>query len=277
MQAAPLALGASASWGCGDFLGGVKSRTLHPLAILAVSQPVGLAFLGVIVAVRATAPPGASVAWAAPAAIVGTIGLAAFYRGMAVGAISIVAPIAGAGAAIPVLVGVLRGDRPSVLQGVGFAAAIVGVVLSSWERRPDGGTRWATGAGYGLVSMVAFGTYFVFLHQASSDDFLWPAFLFRVVSTSVVWIALLALRTSMRGVGGTMAVLVLIGLLDTGGNTFYAAAASYGSLSVTAVLASLYPVVTVLLARYRLHERVHRLQEVGIVLTIAGIVLVSAG
>jgi uncharacterized membrane protein len=274
--AAPLALGASASWGFGDFLGGVKSRTLHPLAILAVSQPVGLVFLGVAVAVRATAPPGADVAWAAPAAVVGTIGLAAFYRGMAVGAISIVAPIAGAGAAIPVLVGVLRGDRPSLLQGVGFAAAIGGVVLTSWERRPDQ-ARFASGAGFGLISMVAFGCYFVFLHQASGDDFLWPAFLFRVVSTSLVWVALLVLRPAVQGVGGAFLLLALIGLLDTGGNTLYAAASSYGALSVTAVLASLYPVVTVLLARYRLRERVHRLQEVGIVLTIAGIVLVSAG
>jgi drug/metabolite transporter (DMT)-like permease len=274
--AAPLALGASASWGFGDFLGGVKSRTLHPLAILAVSQPVGLAVLGVVVAVRATAPPGADVAWAAPAAVVGTIGLAAFYRGMAVGAISIVAPIAGAGAAIPVLVGVLRGDRPSLLQGVGFAAAIAGVVLTSWERRPDQ-PRFAAGAGFGLISMVAFGCYFVFLHQASGDDFLWPAFLFRVVSTSLVWVALLVLRPAVHGVGGAFLMLALIGLLDTGGNTLYAAASSYGALSVTAVLASLYPVVTVLLARYRLRERVHRLQEVGIALTIAGIVLVSTG
>jgi drug/metabolite transporter (DMT)-like permease len=274
--AAPLALGASASWGFGDFLGGVKSRTLHPLAILAVSQPVGLAVLGVVVAVRATAPPGAEVAWAAPAAVVGTIGLAAFYRGMAVGAISIVAPIAGAGAAIPVLVGVLRGDRPSLLQGVGFAAAIAGVVLTSWERRPDQ-PRFAAGAGFGLISMVAFGCYFVFLHQASGDDFLWPAFLFRVVSTSLVWVALLVLRPAVHGVGGAFLMLALIGLLDTGGNTLYAAASSYGALSVTAVLASLYPVVTVLLARYRLRERVHRLQEVGIALTVAGIVLVSTG
>ena len=102
---------------------------------------------------------------------------------MAVGAISIVAPIAGAGAAIPVAVGLATGDRPSALQLVGFAAAIVGVVLSSWERSP-GRSGWAAGAGFGIVAMVGFGLYFVFLHMASTDDFLWPAFLFRVVSAS---------------------------------------------------------------------------------------------
>src|SRR5439155_598253 len=151
---------------------------------MAVSQPIGLALLGVAVAARATAPPGPAVAWALLAAVFGTIGLTAFYRGMAAGAISIVAPIAGAGAVIPVVVGLATGDSPSALQEAGFAAAIGGVVLSSWERRP-GQPRWAAGAGFGIVSLFAFGLYFVFLHMASADDFLWPAFLFRVVSTSM--------------------------------------------------------------------------------------------
>src|SRR5690242_17504696 len=102
------------------------------------SQPVGLALLGIVVAARWTAPPGPAVAWALLSAVFGTIGLWAFYRGMAAGVISIVAPIVGAGAVIPVLVGIATGDRPSVLQGIGFAAAIGGVVLSSWERRLDG-------------------------------------------------------------------------------------------------------------------------------------------
>jgi drug/metabolite transporter (DMT)-like permease len=230
----------------------------------------------VAVAARATAPPGPEVAWALLSAVFGTTALAAFYRGMAVGAISIVAPIAGAGAAIPVVVGVATGDRPSVLQGLGFAAAIGGVVLSSWERRAEG-SRWAAGAGFGVVAMVGFGLYFVFLHMASTDDFLWPAFLFRVTSVSLVWTALLVVRAPTSGVAGAWVALVAVGCLDTGGNTLFAAASSHGSVSVTSVLASLYPVVTVILARHRLHERVHRLQEVGIALTIAGIVLVSAG
>jgi drug/metabolite transporter (DMT)-like permease len=274
--AAVLALGASLSWGIGDFFGGIKSRVLHPLAIMAVSQPIGLGLLAVAVAVRATAPPGPDVAWALLAAVFGTTALAAFYRGMAVGAITIVAPIAGAGAAIPVVVGLATGDRPSALQGAGFAAAIVGVVLSSWERSP-GRSRWAAGAGFGIVAMVGFGLYFVFLHMASGDDFLWPAFLFRVVSVSLVWGALLFIRPGTGGIRAAWPVLIAIGVLDTGGNTLFAAASAHGSVSVTSVLASLYPVVTVLLARYRLRERVHRLQELGIALTIAGIVLVSTG
>jgi drug/metabolite transporter (DMT)-like permease len=274
--AALLALGASASWGVGDFLGGLKSRTLHPFVVMGISQPVGLALLAVVVAARWTAPPGPGVAWALLSAVFGTIGLWAFYRGMAAGVISIVAPIVGAGAVIPVLVGIATGDRPSVVQGVGFAAAIGGVVLSSWDRRPDG-SRWATGAGFGFVSLLGFGFYFVFLHMASTQDFLWPAFLFRVVSTSLVWSAILLTKPSLRGAGGAWLVLAAIGVLDTGGNVLFAGASNHGSVSVTSVLASLYPVVTVLLARYHLREHVHRVQELGIGLTIAGIVLVSAG
>jgi len=274
--AALLALAASASWGIGDFLGGVKSRTLHPLAIMAASQSVGLAALALWVGIRATAPPGPSVAWAVLSAGFGTVALGAFYRGMAVGAISIVAPIAGAGAVIPVAVGLATGDNPSSLQEVGFATAIGGVVLSSWERGP-GRSRWASGAGFGVVAMVGFGFYFVFLHMASGGDYLWPAFLFRVTSVSLVLSALALVRPAVSGVAGVWLVLAAIGFLDTGGNTLFAAASGNGSVSVTSVLASLYPVVTVLLARYHLHERVHRVQELGIGLTIAGIVLVSAG
>jgi drug/metabolite transporter (DMT)-like permease len=274
--AALLALASSASWGTGDFLGGVQSRRMSPLAVMAVSQPVGLALLGVAVAARGTGPPGPDVAWACLAAVFGTIGLAAFYRGMAFGSMSVVAPIAGAAAIVPVAFGLLTGDRTSHVQQVGFAIVIVGVVLTSLERKPDAG-RWAAGAGFGVVATAAFGVYFILLHAGAADDFLWPAFLFRVVSTSLVWIAVLSLGTPLGRAPAVLPTLVAVGVFDTGGNTLFAAASTHGAVSLTSVLASLYPVVTVLLARHRLHERIHRLQELGIVLTVAGIVMVSAG
>jgi uncharacterized membrane protein len=276
MFAAALALAASLSWGIGDFLGGVKSRLLSPLTIMAVSQPVGLGLLAIAVAARWTAPPGPEVAWSCLAAVFGTVGLAAFYRGMQIGAISIVAPVVGAAAVIPVVFGILTGDRTSTLQQLGFAAAIAGVGLTSLEPGRGGG-RWARGVGFGLVGMVAFGGYFILIHAASAHDFLWPAFLFRVVSTTLVWSAVLAIKVPVGRARGHLPTLLAIGLLDTGGNTLFAAASTRGLVSVTSVLASLYPVVTVLLARRRLHERVHRSQEAGIVLAIAGIVLVSTG
>src|SRR5436853_170096 len=123
---------------------------------MAVSQPVGLAFLAVATLIRWEGPPSAAVAWACPSAVLGTIGLVGFYRGMATGSISIVAPIGGAAAVIPVTVGLLRGDHPSALQAVGFACAIGGVAGTSWE---GGGRRLAQAVGYALVALVGFGGY----------------------------------------------------------------------------------------------------------------------
>jgi drug/metabolite transporter (DMT)-like permease len=292
--AAALALAAAASWGVGDFLGGLKSRSLNPVAILIVAQPIGLTLLAIWVAVRGQGPPGSEVLWACLAAVLGTTGLIAFYKGMAAGALSIVAPIAGAGAAIPVIWGLAHGDHPSGFQELGFAAALIGVVLASFERRPraPGGTSqfpqtpstgplrgqaaFAAGVGWAVIAMVAFGAYYIPMHEASHGDFLWAAFVFRLTSTTLIAAAWLVLRPpSARR--ADLPVLASIGILDTGGNVFFAAASAKGLVSVVSVLASLYPVVTVLLARAVLHERVHRSQELGIALALAGIVLISAG
>jgi drug/metabolite transporter (DMT)-like permease len=272
---AALALAAAASWGVGDFLGGLKSRSLSPIAILIVAQPIGLALLAIWVAARGEGPPGSSVLWACLASVLGTTGLVAFYRGMAAGALSIVAPIAGAGAAIPVIWGLARGDHPSGLQELGFVAAFAGVILASFERRPQA-TRLAAGAGWAVIAMLAFGAYYIPMHAASHGDFLWAAFVFRLTSTTLIACAWLVLRPR-RARRADLPVLASIGVLDTGGNVFFAAASSRGLVSVVSVLASLYPVVTVLLARAVLHERVHRSQELGIALALGGIVLISAG
>jgi drug/metabolite transporter (DMT)-like permease len=272
---AALALAAAASWGVGDFLGGLKSRSLSPIAILIVAQPIGLTLLAIWVAARGEGPPGSSVLWACLASVLGTTGLVAFYRGMAAGALSIVAPIAGAGAAIPVIWGLARGDHPSGLQELGFVAAFAGVILASFEWRPQA-TRLAAGAGWAVIAMLAFGAYYIPMHAASHGDFLWAAFVFRLTSTTLIACAWLVLRPR-RARRADLPVLASIGVLDTGGNVFFAAASSRGLVSVVSVLASLYPVVTVLLARAVLHERVHRSQELGIALALGGIVLISAG
>ena len=275
MFAAALALAAAASWGVGDFFGGLKSRSLNPVAILIVAQPIGLTLLAIWVAVRGQGPPGSSVLWACLAAVLGTTGLIAFYKGMAAGALTIVAPIAGAGAAIPVIWGLAHGDHPSGYQELGFAAALIGVVLASFERRPEA-ARLAAGVGWAVIAMVAFGAYYIPMHEASHGDFLWAAFVFRLTSTTLIAAAWLVLRPpSARR--ADLPVLASIGILDTGGNVFFAAASAKGLVSVVSILASLYPVVTVLLARAVLHERVHRSQELGIALALAGIVLISAG
>jgi drug/metabolite transporter (DMT)-like permease len=276
--AALLALGASLSWGLGDFLGGVKARVLPSLTVLAASQPFGLAALGIAVAARGTGIPGDEVAWAALAALFGTVGLFAFYRGMAAGAISVVAPIAAVAAGIPVIWGVaVSGDHVSGLQGIGFVAALGGSVAASLELRPER-TQIAAGVGWAALAMLAFGAYYVPMHAASTQDWLWPAFLFRCTSVTLVWAVVLARRAPPHGLRGHWVALVAIGFLDPGGNALFAAASSsHGLLSVVSVLASLSPVVTVLLARLVLGERVQRTQDLGVLVTLAGVVLITAG
>jgi drug/metabolite transporter (DMT)-like permease len=275
--AALLALGASLSWGVSDFLGGVKARVMPSLLVMAASQPFGLAALGLAVAVRGTGIPGDEVAWAALSAVLGTIGLFAFYRGMAAGAISVVAPIAGTAAVVPVVWALAHGERPSGLQELGFVLVLGGVVATSWERTP-GRARITAGAGWAALALVAFGGYYVPMHAASQHDFLWASLVFRSTSTTLVWLTVLTLGRRPRGIRPHLPVLAAIGVLDTGGNVLFAAASQeHGLLSVVSVLASLYPVVTVLLARTALRERVQRTQEAGVVVTLAGVALVSVG
>jgi drug/metabolite transporter (DMT)-like permease len=273
-----LALGASLTWGVGDFLGGVKARVLPALTVLAASQPFGLAALGIAVVVRGSGIPGDEVAWSALAAVFGTIGLFAFYRGMAAGAISVVAPIAAVAAGVPVIWGVVvSGDKITGLQAIGFVAAVGGSVAASLESRP-GQRQLAAGVGWAALAMLAFGAYYVPMHAASTQDWLWPAFLFRCTSVTLVWSIVFLRRAWPRGLRPHWTALVAIGLLDTGGNALFAAASStHGLLSVVSVLASLYPVVTVLLARLVLGERVQRTQDAGVVVALAGVVLITAG
>jgi drug/metabolite transporter (DMT)-like permease len=255
----------------------VKARVLPALTVLACSQPIGLAGVAVAVAIRGEGPPGRAVLWACLAAAFGTSGLVAFYRGMAAGAMTVVAPIAGAAATVPVVWGLATGDHPSGLQELGFVLALGGVVATSWERTP-GSARVAAGVGWAVLTLVAFGGYYVPMHTASQDDFLWASLVFRATSTSMVWIGMLALRQRISGVRAHLGALATIGVADTGGNVFFAAASQeHGLVSVVSVLASLYPIVTVLLARVTLGERVERTQEAGVVVTLAGVALISAG
>jgi drug/metabolite transporter (DMT)-like permease len=276
--AAVLALGASVAWGVGDFIGGLKSRSLSPLAVLAVAQPVGLALMVVVATIHWEPWPGPSALFAAPAALLGTLGLVAFYRGMAAGSISLVAPIAATGALIPVAFGLATGERPSPPQLAGIALAVGGAVVTSYEpgeasERP----RLAAGIGWALLAAVAFGGYFIPMHEASEDDFVWATLVFRITSFSLVLTAVLVFRPRLTRSPRDLAVLACIGVADTSGNVLFAAAASQGLVSIVSVLASLYPVVTVILARVYLRERVTRVQEAGGVATLAGVVLVSAG
>jgi drug/metabolite transporter (DMT)-like permease len=271
-----LALGASLTWGFGDFVGPLQGRVLGVLRALVWVEVAGLLAIAAIVAVRGKGPGGAVVLLAVPAAISGTLGLVAYYRGIAVGAVSVVAPIAGVSAAIPVMVGVISGERPSLWQGVGMGAALAGVFLASREPGAGGG-RLAAGVGLALLAAVGFGGYFPFMHAAGNADFWWASLIFRITTTTIVLVPALVRRTPLAVPRRRLLPLAFAGLGDMFGNLLYAASAAYGLVSVTAVLASLYPIVTVALARAVLTERVARSQEAGVALTLVGVVLISVG
>ena len=277
MIAVALALGASLCWGVGDFLGGVSSRRLPTFTVLVLSQVAGLAAVGVLVAAAADGPPGATaLGFAAGAGVGGLVGLAALYRGMAVGAIAIVAPISSASAVVPFAVGLARGERPSALQLAGIGVVLAGVALTSHERGPTG-PRLAAGVGLAVLAALGFGLYFVFIDEAADASQLWAVLVARAAASAVA-LAVVALRSGSFSFGvRDIPVLALIGLFDVGANVLLAAALTRGLVSVVPVLSSLYPVTTVLLARAVLGERVERAQQGGIVLAFGGVGMISGG
>jgi drug/metabolite transporter (DMT)-like permease len=274
-----LGLAASVSWGVGDFLGGLQSRRMPVVAVVLGSQLAGLALVAVIVAIRGSAPPGGDFfLYAATSSIGGIIGLTAFYHALSIGSMGVVAPLSSTAAVIPVVVGLASGDSLNGLQAGGIALAIIGVALASREASDEAKTSTAVakGAGFALVSAVGFGFFFVMIAKASDHDVMWAVCVNRTVSALLLITALLITRPQVGLRLKDMRVLALVGLLDTGANGLYAVASTKGLVSVVAVLASLYPIVTVVLARVVLHERLHAVQRIGAATALAGVALISA-
>ena len=279
MLAILLALGSSLTWGVGDFLGGVKSRTLPLLVVLLPSQAVGFLAIGMVTLASGEPVPSLHDALlAALSAVAGVLGLAAFYRSIAVGKMSVVAPIAALSATLPVVVGVAEGDRPSALQVGGMVIALSGAVLASREPdREDGGGRLAAGALLAFGSALAFGLFFLAIDAASDGGAVWASMINRSTSVTLLLLAALVLRPPLRRAGAHWPALATIGVFDVMANVLFAAATRQGLVSLVSVASSLYPVVTVLLARTLLREDVHRIQEVGVGLALSGVVLIAAG
>jgi drug/metabolite transporter (DMT)-like permease len=269
-----LALGASLAWGVSDFVGPLIARTVGTLRVLFWAQIGGLLAIGLAVAIRGHGPAGWGVLFAILASIGGMLGLFAYYRGIQRGAISVVAPIAGVSAIVPVVFGIATGDSPSPLQLAGVACALLGVALASIEHH-EGSRRVAAGAGLALLAAAGFGFYFPWMHAAGKVDFWWASLIFRTVALLLVAAVVAQQRTPLRLGKRDLAIVFAVGIGDTVGNALFAASSGHGLISLTSVLASLYPVVTVLLAASVLHERVAPMQRAGIVLTLTGVVLIS--
>lgn len=281
MFAVLLALGSALSWGTGDFISGLMSRRVALLSVLVLSQGAGLPLMALVALLRGDLPQDFSfVPYAALASLFGQIGLASLFRGMAVGTISIVAPISATGAAIPVIVGLATGEQPTPLQGAGITLAIVGVMLASREpddTRSSSVVRPSSSSGlpYALLAALGFGLFYVTLGYAGRVDAVWAVLVQRAVSLPLLLAAAAVARPNLAVGWHSAGVLVIAGALDAAANVLYATANAAGLGGLAAVLASVYPVITVALAAGFLRERLAPWQWAGVASALAGIALIA--
>ena len=294
----PLGLGSGLCWGAADFFGGVQSRRLPALTVAFWSQVAGALALAVALAVEGTPPATTGFAWGLAAGVGSGCALVLFYRGLAEGTMSVVAPVSACGAIVPVAAALLTGDQPGALAGLGVLVAITGVVLVSRTSGnapgTPGGTRGSPGgsrrtgrlSAMALGSALGFGLFYVFVDagtaaaagtSGSHGSPLWVIAGARTSSLAMLsTIALVGGGSALRWPGRRIGPVALVGIGDTGANLLFAYAATAGNLAVVGVLGSLYPVATVVLARWLLGERLTGGQNAGVVLALTGVGLLAA-
>ena len=284
-MSALLALLSSCLWGLSDFLGGTASRRLPVPTVLGLSQLTGLLVLVPIAA--ATGALDAPRSYVLPAAVAGAVGVAAlgmFFTALSIGTMGVVAPVAALGVAVPVLAGLARGESPSPWQLAGIVVAVVGVVLASGPELSGGGAGGAPALLLAGGAALGFGVVLLLVAQASEGDsgsVVMTLLTMRLTSVTILTLLLLAL---VRRRGWDLSVtrtdlplLAFIGVADAAANGTYAVASRSSLVSVASVLASLYPVVTAVLA-FRLHgERLRAVQVAGVAASLVGVALLAAG
>jgi len=276
MTAILLSLAAACSWGIADFAGGLTSRRVPALLVLLGQQALGVLIVAVVVlALAEPFPDGETVALSVAAGIAGAVALGAFYKGLAVGTMSVVAPIGASGVVLPVVFGIATGERPGAFQVAGIAVTALGIVLAS--REAGGGEASRASIGYALLAALGFGSFFILSDPAADVSVPWLLLLARSAAVPVLVVAVAATRGFVRPDRRALGAIALVGVLDLAATALYAVAQTQGLLSVVPVIASLYPVTTVLLARGVLGERLRGVQAAGVVLAFAGVGLVAAG
>ncbi len=263
-------------WGSADFLGGLTSRRLPALAVYMGSQVFG--FIALAIAATVSGSWGAAPGywpWAIAGSLAGLIGMYAFYRALALGPMGIISPLVALAVVIPVTYGLLRGEAPTSIQILGILAAIIGVLLASGPEL--GGAESARPLVFAGIALVFFGVMFITIAEGSAVNAVMTMTGMRATSM-VMLVVILAFSRSVGGVTSRdLPVLAAIGVVDAAANVIYGVATTMGMLSTTAVLGSLYPVVTALLAALVIKERLRAVQYVGVAVAMLGVVLLSAG
>ena len=276
-MAAFLALLTSALYGTGDFFGGLATKRNNAIAVLLIVQTTGMTGLAITMPLY-----GADFVWrdvgiGAAGGLVGLVGLALLYRGLARGPMSVVAPLTAlTSALVPVLWGLVDGDRPGVVTSIGIAIGLIAIVVVSMERDRSDTPVTARVVVEALLAGASFGSFFSLLRETAEDGAPWPILGARVVSVSLLITVVLVRRVPVK-VEHNRLVMVAGGLCDTFANVTFLFALEYGSLAPVAVLSSLYPAATVLWARLLLGEKLDRRRIIGLAAALVAVGLIAGG
>jgi drug/metabolite transporter (DMT)-like permease len=271
-----LALASSVVWGAADFSGGSLTRRLPTFAVTVISQAAGFVVLLVAIGVRGDVG-GRSLALGLLAGVGGGIGLAAFYRALSLGTMSVVSPLVACGAVVPFAIALATGERPAVVAVVGAAAALAGAVLASVEERRSESRERGQAILLAVAAALALGLFVYFLGLGSREgDALSTLVGARVGSLSFLVLATAVTRAQVRIPRRALLPVAAVGIADVSANVLFAYASGHGLLALVAVLGSLYPIVTVLLAHVVLGERLTATQKAGVAVALAGVCAIAA-
>ena len=268
-------LGSAAAWGAGDFSGGYASRQGNLLGVILLSQMLGGALLAMMALLFSeTLPPLSHLLYGVIAGVFGNLGLIALYKGLSQGRMGIVAPLSAVlTAVVPIGYSALYEGLPTLTQLLGFGFFMIAVWLLS---SADAGIRMSLSEFLLFIAAgLGFGLFFIFIDQSNDLSIFWPLVGARFASVSSLLFIILISGKSEKPLGGQWILIGITGVLDATGNAFFSLAAHLGRLDISAVLGSLYPAATVMLAWFFLKERLDRKQWVGVAGAFAALVLIS--
>ncbi len=270
-----LSLSCSLSWGSGDFSGGVATRQLRPYQVLFLSSASSLLLLISLSIGRGESLPSIrDLLVVIPAGLMGAAGLAALYRGLTLGNAAVVSPVAGViGAILPMLVGIFSQGFPHASKLLGFSLGLAGIWLVARKKEPLSSENTHT-LRLAIFAGIGYGGFLALIPQIESTEIYMPLVFSKlsslVLAAMVMWRTRSSIRVSMSG-----AIALLSGLFDAGGNILYLLAVQYTRLDIVAILASLYPVWTVLLSRLVYREQISRTQWLGVWVCLGAIILIT--
>lgn len=273
-----LGLAAAAFYGAGDFCGGLATKRTTMLSVTVISQSAGLLLLVIVLHFFHGHFAASDYIWAILAGICGALGIALLYHALSIGKMGVVSPITAVLAAtVPVVYGFVSGNRIAPVPSVGIAVALLAVVLISMSFEEGGTREFSTlGVKEAVASGLILGGFYVFLTHAHASVGLDQLFVSRIASIALLLVLAAATRTSLVPRNGTAPLIILSGAMDMSANILFVLAAFNGALAIAAVLTSLYPASTVILARIVLKERLQRVQLIGVAAALIGVALIAS-